>query len=158
MSALMKNLRFIRWELIVLCALPLTRFLLELSGVPYNVTEFISLWGFQLILVVVLPFRIVRNGFGKYGSLWVLTGLCCLIGFEVVALLVAVNYLHPMHTSYAENGTTHFPYTPLQHLFYHIFLTPIESTFATGLVATPIYFLARGIRAGHSTATGTSTS
>jgi hypothetical protein len=148
---LWKNLRFIKWELTVLCALPLIRFLLELSGVPFNITEFISLWGFQLILVVILPFRIVRSGIGKYGSLWVLTGLCCVIGFEVVALLVAINYLHPMHTSYAENGAAHFSYTPLQHLFYHIFLTPIESTVATGLVATPIYFLARGIRAGRST-------
>ena len=151
MSTLKKNLHFVRWELLVLCVLPLTRFLLEVSGVPFNVTEFISLWGFQLVLVVILPFRIVRSGIGKYGSLWVLTGLCCLIGFEMVALLVAINYLHPMHTFYAESGTAHFGYTPLQHLFYHIFLTPIESTFATGLVATPIYFLARGIRAGRST-------
>src|SRR5215831_9250923 len=125
MSVLGKNLRFIRWELLVLCALPLTRFLLEIAGVPFNITEFISLWGFQLVLVVLLPFRIVRSNFGQYGSLWVLTGLCCLIGFEVVAVLVAINYLHPMHTYYAENAATHFGYVGFNHVLYHLFLSPI---------------------------------
>jgi hypothetical protein len=130
--------------------------LAEVSGTPFNVTEFISLWGFQFVLVVILPFRIVRNNFGQYGSLWVLTGLCCLVGFEVVALLVAINYLHPMHTIYAENYLLHYEYSGFQHVLYHIFLSPIESTFVTGLIATPIYFLARGIRAGHMPMHGTS--
>ncbi|HZS46923.1 MAG TPA: hypothetical protein VFC63_17750 [Blastocatellia bacterium] len=147
MTPLARNIRFIRWELLILCALPLTRFVLEISGVPPKITEFISLWGFQLVLMVILPFRIVHHDFGKYGSLWTLTGLCCLVGFEVVALLVAINYLHPMHTIYAENSL-HFGYSGFQHVLYHIFFSPIESTVATGLAATPIYFLARGIRAG----------
>ena len=149
MSVLKKNLHFIRWELLVLCALPVTRFLLEVSGIPFGVTEFVSLWGFQFVLVVILPFRIVRKNFGKYGSLWVLTALCCAIGFEMVALLMAINYVHPMHTIYAESAM-HFGSSSFQHVLYHIFLTPVESTVFTGLVATPIYFLARGIRAGHT--------
>ena len=155
MAVLLRHLHFIRWELLILASLPVVRFVLEVGGVPLRLTEFISLWGFQLILVVVLPFRVVRHDFGGYANLWVLVGLCCVTGFEVVTLLVALNYWHPMPTYYASNGAAHLGYSAQHHLLSHLFVTPFVSTITSGLIATPIYFLARGMRAQQAPLQGT---
>lgn len=155
MAALSKYLRFVRWELLILISLPVLRFLLEIGGVPFEFTEPVSIWLFQLLLIVVLPFKLVRYNFGGYFSLWGLIGLCCLIGFEVVALLVGINYLYPMHTYYAENAAAHLGYSSLQHVLAHIFITPVFTTITSGVIATPIYLLARGIWAQQTPIHGT---
>lgn len=139
------HVRFVRTPMLLLVALPLLRFALEIAGLPRGMTRFASMTGFLVLLTVYLPYRMVRRSFGTYWSLWLLVFLCLFAGYGTVALLVLLNHYHPMATFFAENSGAPFGYRGSDHVRIH-FLAPLYFTPLFALPASLFYFLFRSLR------------
>lgn len=145
LAHLAKHVRFVRTQLLVLAALPVARFLLEIAGVPRQATKFVSMTGFILLLVIYLPFKMIRRSFGGYWNLWLLAFLCLLVGYGTVALIVLFNHFHPTVSFFAENSGASWGYDDREHVIVHFF-TPLYTTPMFALPASLFYFLFRALR------------